>query len=216
MIIDYSVSYAIAAGFTTVIFIIRKEMKDLFKKTVGDRISKQIETKYIYQRIDNIPNNFRRFSERKKPWGTAHALYCCRDLINENFAVINADDYYGKEAFCSLGKFLDNPDADGCSIGFILKNTLSDNGTVSRGICKADTEGMLKSVIETKNIIRNTSGIIMGTVSEQKVTLDENDIVSMSMWGFTLPFMDILSDTLSEFFVDLSDNDLKSELSARC
>lgn len=210
LIIDYSVDYAIKAGFTTVIFIIRKEMDELFRNAVGNRVAEKIETKYVFQQIDDIPDNYNRFKDRTKPWGTAHALYCCRDVISENFAVINADDFYGQSAFDCLGTFLDAPDADGCSIGFVLKNTLSENGTVNRGICKTDSNNFLKSVVETRNITRN-KGRIYGVVSGEEVTLDENDIVSMSMWGFTKSFMERLSVNIREFFRELSD-DAKSEL----
>lgn len=212
LIIDYSVNYAIEAGFSTVIFIIRKEMEEIFREAVGNRISKKIETKYVYQQIEDIPDDYSRFSDRTKPRGTAHALYCCRNVINENFAVINADDYYGSEAFGCLGGFLDKPDADGCSIGFILKNTLSENGTVNRGICKTNSDNLLDSVVETRNISRDKDGSLTGMAADKEVTLNENDIVSMSMWGFTKSFLEKLSEKLGIFFRGLLDNDTKAEL----
>lgn len=212
LIIDYSVNYAIEAGFSSVVFIIRKDLDLLFKNMIGNRISKIIDTKYVYQQIDDIPDDFSRFSGRTKPWGTAQALYCCREQLSGNFAVINADDYYDKGAFIRLGKFPDNSDDDGCSIGFILKNTLSGNGTVNRGICKTDDNGYLKSVVETKNIARNNDGSITGTVSGETVQLDENEIVSMNMWGFSEKFLTALSKNLSSFLAELSDNDMRSEL----
>lgn len=212
LIIDYSVNYAIKAGFSSVIFIIRKEMEEIFREAVGNRVSEKIETKYVYQQIEDIPDDYRRFNDRTKPWGTAHALYCCRGVINENFAVINADDYYGSEAFVCLGEFLDKPDADGCSIGFILKNTLSENGTVNRGICKTNSYNLLDSVVETRNIARDKDGVIIGTAADKEVTLNENDIVSMSMWGFTKDFLEKLTENLEIFYKGLQDNDTKSEL----
>lgn len=212
LIIDYSVNYAIEAGFSSVIFIIRKDMDAIFRESVGDRISEKINIKYVYQQIDDIPDDYKRFKDRCKPWGTAHALYCCRNIIKENFAVINADDYYGREAFCLLGEFLDTPNADGCSVGFALKNTLSENGTVNRGICETNSDNFLKSVVETRNIARNACGKITGTVSGQEVTLNESDIVSMSMWGFTHSFLGKLSERLESYFHSLPDNNMESEI----
>lgn len=212
LLIDYSVKDAIDAGFDRVVFIIRRDIEKLFKETIGDRISKLIRTEYVFQDKTFLPCRRDDFPERTKPWGTAQALYCCKDVINGNFAVINADDYYGRESYKLLAEFLKAPDASACSVGFVLKNTLSDNGTVNRGICRTDEKSLLTSVEETKKIQREPDGVIRGLRNGSTVTLDENDIVSMSLWGFTPDFMDRLTESFADFLNTLSPDDLTSEL----
>ncbi|MGN0637349.1 MAG: NDP-sugar synthase [Huintestinicola sp.] len=212
LLIDYSVTDAIDAGFDRVIFIIRRDIEKLFRETIGDRISRLIETEYVFQEKNELPCRSEDFPQRTKPWGTAQALYCCRNVINGNFAVINADDYYGGESFKLLADFLKAPDASACSVGFVLKNTLSDHGTVNRGICRINENGLLAAVEETKKIQRDPDGIIRGSRKGSPVTLDENDIVSMSMWGFTPDFMERLTESFTGFISSLETGDVTSEL----
>jgi len=212
LLIDYSINDAIEAGFDKVVFIIRKDIEKLFKETIGSRISEKIETEYVFQDRSTLPVRSSEFAQRTKPWGTAQALYCCKDVIDGNFGVINADDFYGKKAFVALAEFLKAHDASACSVGFVLKNTLSDNGTVNRGVCSVDEKGLLVKVEETKKISRNSSGIVTGTRNGKEVKLSEDDIVSMSMWGFTPQFMDRLTARLSDFVNSLSADDITSEM----
>lgn len=212
LLIDYSVTDAIEAGFDRVVFIIRRDIEKLFKETIGDRISKLIKTEYVYQEINELPFRKDDFPNRTKPWGTAQALYCCKNILSGNFAVINADDYYGRESFQLLADFLKSPDASACSVGFVLKNTLSDNGTVNRGICRIDEKGLLAAVEETKKIQRDPDGVIRGLRNGSPVVLDENDIVSMSMWGFTPDFTQRLTASFTDFIRPLPSGDCSAEL----
>lgn len=212
LLIDYSVCDAIKAGFTRVVFIIRKDIEELFKSTIGERISRQIKTEYVFQSPDQLPCRCGDFPSRTKPWGTAQALYCCKDVIDGPFAIINADDFYGTDAFMRLGEFLKAPDADGCSVDFLLKNTLSDYGTVNRGVCCSDESDMLTSVEETKGISRGEDGVIRGTYKGEERILSEMDKVSMSMWGFNADFMPKLENRLAEFLGTLPADEPKAEL----
>ncbi|MGN1422439.1 MAG: sugar phosphate nucleotidyltransferase [Oscillospiraceae bacterium] len=212
LLIDYSVFDALRAGFDRVVFIIRHDIEELFKSTIGDRVSRVVKTEYVFQSPDKLPCRAADFPERTKPWGTAQALYCCKDVIDGPFAVINADDFYGADAFMKLSEFLNNFTADGCSVDFLLKNTLSDNGTVNRGVCKAGADGLLTSVEETRGISRGADGVIRGTAAGGERILDENDTVSMSMWGFGRDFMPILERRLRGFLEKLPSGDPKSEL----
>ncbi|MBP1545234.1 MAG: NTP transferase domain-containing protein [Oscillospiraceae bacterium] len=212
LLIEYSIRDAIEAGFSKVVFIIRRDIEQIFKDTIGDRISQIIPTEYVFQDRDMLPVRTNDFSNRTKPWGTAQALYCCKNVLSENFGVINADDFYGKKAFVSLAGFLQDPDASACSVGFILKNTLSDNGTVNRGICHINEAGLLVNVEETKKIEKSINGVIRGIRNDNEVILNENDTVSMSMWGFKPSFVNRLSDRLSSFITALSPNELTAEM----
>ena len=212
LLIDYSIHDAIRAGFDRVVFIIRRDIEELFKSTIGDRTAAHIPVEYVFQSADVLPCREGEFPSRTKPWGTAHALWCCRDVLDGPFAVINADDFYGADAFSCLGKFLESFDADACSVGFLLKNTLSDNGTVNRGVCKADDSGLLQFVEETKQISKGSDGIITGTYNGAVRTLEDDDIVSMSMWGFGADFMPKLERRLVEFLGSLVSDEPKAEL----
>lgn len=212
LLIDYSVHDAIKAGFTRVVFIIRKDIEQLFKETIGDRISRHIKTEYVFQSADKLPIRAEDFTERTKPWGTAQALYCCKDISDEPFGIINADDFYGADAFEKLAGFLKSFTADACSVGFILKNTLSDNGTVNRGVCKTRSDGTLSAVEETRGIGRNADGVITGRYKGENRILNENDTVSMSMWGFSPEFFPRLEKQLTDFISALPENDNSSEL----
>ncbi len=212
LLIDYSIYDAVKAGFDRVVFIIRKDIEQLFKSTIGERVCQHIKVDYVYQSVDKLPCRKDDFPERTKPWGTAHALWCCKDVLDGPFAVINADDFYGRDAFLRLGGFLSSFDADGCSVGFMLKNTLSDFGGVNRGICKANDMGLLCSVEETRGIKRNADGTLTGTYRGMERALDEYNIVSMSMWGFNTDFIPRLEQRFSEFLQTIESSDNKSEL----
>ena len=154
IIMDYSIYDAIEAGFNKVVFIIRKDLEKDFKEVIGNRIEKLIRVEYVFQDLDDLPDGYKKPEGRTKPWGTGQAILCCRDIVKEPFAVINADDYYGKEGFHKIYQFLNTPsyqENQYCMAGFILGNTLSDNGTVTRGVCKGEN-GVLKSIVETSGI----------------------------------------------------------------
>ena len=185
IIIDFSIYDAREAGFEKVIFIIKKAIEEEFKIHIGNRISKYMDVEYIFQELDKIPAGFQVPKERVKPWGTAHAVLCCASSIDGPFAVINADDYYGKEAYVKVHDYLiqEQPD-DGilhiCMAGFRLGNTLSDNGSVTRGVCHIE-EGALTGVTETHNIFKTADGA--EARNDDKVEkLDVKNLVSMNMW----------------------------------
>ena len=212
LLIDYSVQDAVKNGFTRVLFIIRKDIEELFKSTIGDRISRIVKTDYVFQSTENLPVRANDFPARTKPWGTAQALYCCKDALDGDFAVINADDFYGAKASAALAEFFRNPTADACSVDFLLKNTLSENGPVNRGICRKSAEGLLTSVEETKQISRGADGVIRGKYDGYERILGDDDTTSMSMWGFNVGFMDILAHQLRKFLNNLQPDELKAEL----
>ena len=196
-IIDFSVYDAKAAGFNKVVFIIKHEIEKEFKEIVGSRIEKMIDVDYAFQELDMLPEGFVCPEDRQKPWGTAHAIYCARKVVNTPFAVINADDYYGKSAYQKMYNHLKEQKGDFCMVGFRLQNTLTENGTVSRGICEVQN-GHLKSVTERTKIL------------DCKYTEDDNTwvelppdcIVSMNMWGFTPDVFDYIENDLKEFFAE--------------
>ncbi len=194
-IIDFSVYDAKAAGFNKVVFIIKHEIEKDFKEIVGKRIEKMIDVDYAFQELDMLPDGFVCPNDRVKPWGTAHAIYCARDKVNTPFAVINADDYYGKSAYQKMYDHLKEQKGDFCMVGFRLENTLTENGTVSRGICEVKN-GVLKSVTERTKILD-----CKYTEDDEKwVTLAPDSIVSMNMWGFTPEIFNYIENDLKEFF----------------
>lgn len=209
IIMDYSIHDAIEAGFNEVVFIIRKDIENEFKKVIGNRITDicakyNVTVDYAFQDINDIPGILP--EGRTKPWGTGQAVLSAKNIIDSPFVVINADDYYGKEAFKAVHEFLVNG-GKSCMAGFVLKNTLSDNGSVTRGICKMDSDNNLTEIIETKNIIKTD----YGAVADDQV-LDIDSLVSMNMWGLTLDFLDLLEEGFKEFFnKEVSQDPLKSE-----
>lgn len=209
IIMDYSIHDAIEAGFNEVVFIIRKDIEDEFKRVIGNRITDicakyNVTVDYAFQDINDIPGILPK--GRTKPWGTGQAVLAAKNIIDSPFAVINADDYYGKEAFKAVHEFLING-GKSCMAGFVLKNTLSDNGSVTRGICKMDTNNNLTEIIETKNIIKTEDG----AVADDQV-LDIDSLVSMNMWGLTPDFLDVLEEGFEDFFEkEVSQDPLKSE-----
>ena len=196
-IIDFSVFDAKAAGFNKVVFIIKHEIEKEFKEIVGLRIEKMIDVDYAYQELDMLPEGFSCPADRQKPWGTAHAIYCARDKVDTPFAVINADDYYGKGAYEKMYNHLKEQKGDFCMVGFKLKNTLTENGTVSRGICEVDN-GILQSVTERTKILdcKYTED------DKNWVELPPECIVSMNMWGFTPEIFSYIENDLKEFFAE--------------
>ena len=218
IIMDYSIHDAIEAGFNKVVFIIRKDIENEFKDVIGNRIeavckAHSVTVEYVFQDINDIPGELP--AGRTKPWGTGQAVLACKDVLHEPFAVINADDYYGKEAFVKLHGFLEKytPEKanEFCMAGFILKNTLSENGAVTRGVCKVNEEGYLTGVDETSNIVKTSEGA--GVDNEGTLTpIDAESYVSMNMWGLTPEFMQTLEDGFKEFFANMGDkNILKAE-----
>lgn len=217
LLIDYSVYDTVKNGFTRVVFIIRRDIEELFKSTIGARVEKLVQTEYVYQSPDKLPVRCGDFPSRTKPWGTAQALWCCKDVLDGEFAVINADDFYGAEAFSLLGEFLKAPKCAGCSVDFLLKNTLSEIGAVNRGICRTDASHFLTLVEETKEIKRGADGVIRGKFGGEERILGDGDTTSMSMWGFKAEFMSVLEGQLIRFLNALSADDLTSELTiAEC
>lgn len=212
IIIDYSIHDAIEAGFDKVIFVIRKDIEKEFKEVIGDRISKKIEVQYAFQEISDLPGGFTP-GERKKPWGTGQAILAAKDLISEPFAVINADDYYGKEGFALVHDFLVSDEAAGankfCMAGFKLKNTLSDNGGVTRGVCK-EKDGYMTSIVETSNIEKIDGRAAVRSGDEVKY-YDDNVLVSMNMWGIPASFLGVLKVGFEDFLRELPADDIKSE-----
>lgn len=209
IIMDYSVHDAIEAGFNQVIFIIRKDIEEDFKNAIGNRIADicarfDVKVDYAFQDIRDIPGELP--EGRTKPWGTGQAVLAAKDLIDAPFIVINADDYYGKEGFRAVHEYLVEGGTS-CMAGFVLKNTLSDNGAVTRGVCKMDADSNLTEVAETKNIVKAADG-----AQADGVKLDVNSLVSMNMWGLTPDFVDTLEAGFKEFFEkEVPQNPLKSE-----
>lgn len=202
IIMDYSIHDAIEAGFNKIIFIIRKDIEVDFKDIIGNRIEKicaahDVEVGYCFQDLHDLPRGIVCPEGRSKPWGTGQAVLAAKDLVQEPFCVINADDYYGKQAFKLLHDFLieGHRDNEFAMAGFVLKNTLSDNGTVTRGVCEVNEEGYLTDVHETHDIAKTKDG-----VEANGVTLDPNANVSMNMWALSPAFMQTLEDGFVEFF----------------
>ncbi len=212
LMIDYSIYDALKVGFNRVVFIIRHDIEELFRETIGNRVGELVETAYVCQSVDRLPVRQGDFPSRTKPWGTAQALYCCKDAVKGKFAVINSDDFYSPAAFADLAHFLKNPSADACSVDFLLKNTLSNNGAVNRGICRTNSDGLLTEVLEHKQIIRGADGVIRGKFEEYERILEEDSTASMNMWGFCEGFMPIVEERFSEFLENLDYDDPKSEL----
>lgn len=209
IIMDYSIHDAIEAGFNHVIFIIRKDIENEFKEVIGNRIStickeNNVTVDYAFQDINDIPGELP--EGRTKPWGTGQAVLAAKSLLTTPFIVINADDYYGKAGFKAVHEYLVNG-GESCMAGFVLKNTLSDNGGVTRGICKMDEHNNLTEVVETKNIVKTDKG-----AESDGIRLDVESLVSMNMWGLTPDFLETLDNGFVDFFKkDVVENPLKAE-----
>lgn len=221
IIMDYSIHDAIEAGFNKVVFIIRKDIKEAFHDAIGKRIEGicnrlNVEFTYAYQELDDLPEEIKKPVDRSKPWGTGQAVLVCKDIIKEPFVVINADDYYGKEAFVKLHDFLVSGEDLGREFtmgmgGFILKNTLSDNGTVTRGVSVVDENGLLSQVHETTGIEMGENGQIKCDSEEVQEWISPEDKVSMNMWAGYPEFLDFLAEDFKDFLANVEEGDLKSE-----
>ena len=211
-IIDFSVYDALVSGFDKVVFVIKEENLELFRETIGGRFEDRIKVEYAFQRIDDLPEGFSVPKDRVKPWGTAHAMLAARSIVNEPFAVINADDFYGRSAYSSLAKHLSTKHSDGaseyCMVGYVLKNTLTENGTVSRGVCSV-TDGYLTDVTERTKIARQ-GNVALYYEDGQTVELDLDSIVSMNCWGFTPDVFDKVWLGFERFLRENADN-IKAE-----
>ncbi len=195
VLLDFSVYDAKMAGFTKVVFVIKHEIEEDFKRLVGNRISKTIKTEYVFQELDKLPVGFELPADRTKPWGTSHAILCCKDVINEPFAVVNADDFYGRSAFEKMAKALQEENDDYYMVGFRLANTLTENGTVSRGVCEMENGKLVKVVERTK-------------IADCKYTEDDGEtwvplaadtVVSMNLWGFKTDLFKYLEEGFVDF-----------------
>ncbi|MDD6320009.1 MAG: sugar phosphate nucleotidyltransferase [Oscillospiraceae bacterium] len=216
IIMDYSIHDAIEAGFDKIVFIIRHDIEDAFKEAIGNRIEGicaglGVEIAYAYQDLADIPAGYSVPEGRSKPWGTGQAVLSCKGIIKEPFAVINADDYYGKEAFVQIHSFLQNYDPahpnELSMAGFVLKNTLSDNGAVTRGLCQMNADGHLTDVMETSGIEKTADG-----AAADGRAIDPETLASMNFWGLTPEFVDTLDAGFEEFFRDtVPGNPLKAE-----
>ncbi|WP_347136596.1 nucleotidyltransferase family protein [[Clostridium] symbiosum] len=217
IIMDYSIHDALEAGFDRIVFVIRHDLEKDFREVIGDRIEKIAPVSYAFQELDDIPSGFTVPQDRKKPWGTGQAVLSVRDIVNEPFLVINADDYYGKEVFQKIHDYMTGdmdenaPVYDICMGGFILANTLSDNGGVTRGVCEVGEDEILRAVRETYNIIKTTDGLTASDKEGNPVTVREDQHVSMNMWGLTPAFIKELERGFPEFLSGLKEGDLKSE-----
>ena len=215
IIMDYSIYDALEAGFNKVVFVIRKDLEKDFKEIIGRRMEKLVEVEYAYQELDDISERFLKKTEgRRKPWGTGQAILCCKDVVDEPFLVINADDYYGKEAYREAYAYLtgrkDDNAYEACMVGFVLKNTLSDNGGVTRGVCKVDEHRMLSEIVETSNIVKTAEGAAVQT-EDGAVPIDVESEVSMNMWGLSPAFFDVLEKGFDVFLEKLDPENLKGE-----
>lgn len=202
-IIDYSVYDAIKAGFGKVVFVIRKSIEKDFLETFGNRFSPNVKFEIAYQELDMLPQGFSAPSDRTKPWGTAHAVWTTRNLINEPFAVINADDFYGYDSFRVLAEQLSKPDLPKGSyfmVGYKLAKTLSEQGAVSRGICSTNSKHLLTDVVERTSIERINGVVKYKDENGNMVAVDENSQVSMNFWGFTPDFFSYTEKLMTDFF----------------
>ncbi len=200
-IIDYSVYDCIRAGFDKVVFIIKEENLEIFEETIGSRIKGDIKIEYAFQNMNDLPDGFSCPSDRVKPWGTAHALHACRNIVDDKFVIFNADDFYGKETFEAMFESLSSVDSENFTMpGYVLANTLSENGHVARGICEAEN-GFIKHIREVKKIMRVDGNTKFEENGEWK-EIDENVSVSMNFWGFTPDVFKYVEEGFIEFLTN--------------
>lgn len=201
ILLDYSVYDAVKAGFNKVVFVIKHAIEQDFRTVTAKHIEKMVKTEYVFQEIDELPEGFTCPADRTKPWGTAHAVLCCKDVVHEPFAVINADDYYGKTAFTHMADFLRNNDKDYCMVGFRLANTLTENGSVSRGVCEIENDE-LKSVTERTKIVD-----CKYTEDDGKtwIEMSPDTVVSMNLWGFMPDLFKYAADGFVDFLKEKID-----------
>lgn len=216
IIVDYSVYDALRAGFGKVVFLIRRDIEEAFREKVGRAVEKRVDTAYVFQDIENLPPGFTVPPDRTKPWGTGHAVLCCKDVVDRPFAAINADDFYGATAYQALAAYLrEARDQDGvgdyCLVGYALRNTLSEHGHVARGICEVTPDGYLANLRERTRIQRFPDGIKYSDDGISWVTLPEETIASMNMWGFTPGFFGALEARFPVFLRTNAANLSKAE-----
>ena len=214
IIMEYSIYDAIAAGFNKVVFITRKDLEEEFKKIIKPSVAEQVEVEYVFQELDNLPEGFTVPDGRTKPWGTGHAILSCLGTVKEPFAVINADDYYGKEAFVKIHDFLANVDTNSMNfamVGFQLANTLSENGQVTRGVCLVDDNNKLTHVEEHFAIEQAGDIATAKNGAGEAVELSLDTVISMNLWGFTPNFLDALQERFVEFLNGIKGNETKAE-----
>ena len=217
IIMDYSIHDAMEAGFNKVIFIIRRDLEKDFKEIIGHRIEKLLPVEYAYQELEDLPAGYEVTPGRTKPWGTGQAVLSVKGMVDGPFLVINADDYYGREGFRRIHDYMaEHMDSqseiyDICMGGFVLSNTLSDNGTVTRGVCQVDEEGYLTNVTETYNIQMKEDGLHATDESGAPVTISPSQPVSMNMWGLPASFVQELEKGFPVFLDNLKEGDIKSE-----
>jgi len=202
-IIDYSIYDAIRAGFGKVVFVIRESFAEAFSNSFSKKLEGKIETAYVFQELNNVPDGIEYTSERKKPWGTGHAILVAKDVITEPFAVINADDFYGASSYKMISDYLSSAEGselpDYCMVGYSLKHTLSDHGFVSRGVCETDKNNYLKTVIERTHIEKVDGNILTELYDGSKMEMTGKEVVSMNIWGFTPSYFDFLEKYFEAF-----------------
>lgn len=217
IIMDFSIYDAMAAGFEKIVFVIKKANEQVFKESIGNRVSEKIQVEYVYQELSKIPEGFTVPEGREKPFGTGHAILCCKDVLDGPFAVINADDYYGKHAYLALYDYLMNHQDDEkyryAMVGYALKNTLTENGHVARGICKTDAQGYLEEIVERTHIEKRGEGAAFTEDDGKNWTeVSTDSIVSMNMWGFSQSLLKELEMGFEEFLKnEIPANPLKAE-----
>lgn len=217
IIMDYSIHDALEAGFNKVIFIIRKDLEADFREIIGNRIEKVAHVEYAFQELDALPEGYSVPENRKKPWGTGQAVLSIKGMVHEPFLVINADDYYGKEGFKKIHDYMvtemdvQSDVYDMCMGGFILENTLSENGSVTRGVCRLNEDGTLNDVTETYDIEWKGNGLFASDEQGNPVLVEAQQHVSMNMWGLPPTFLDELEAGFPEFLDGISEGDVKAE-----
>ena len=205
----YAIYDALKAGFDRVVFVIRKENEAVFRERVGKFAEERTDTAYVFQELDKLPNGYKVPQGRTKPWGTAHAVFCCREAVRAPFAAINADDYYGQSSYVMLADYLttacDTPEVyDYCLVGFLLRNTVSANGTVSRGVCAVDADDNLVDVVERTRVREFNGTVKYAEGDEQWIALPDDSLASMNMWGFGQSFFDELEKRFVKFLDERS------------
>ncbi|MBJ2173268.1 nucleotide-diphospho-sugar transferase [Aureibaculum sp. A20] len=211
-ILDFSIYDALRAGFGKFVFIIRKSIENEFKSVFDKKLKGKANVEYVFQEVENVPEAYQNIG-REKPWGTAHALQMAKDVVHENFAVINADDFYGKEAFEVMANTLLKTDKNSYSfnmMGYLLKNTVSDYGFVSRGECQVNESGFLSSVIERTHIEKVDNKLLRKDDQGNFIAIDENTVVSMNFWGFTPKYFEFGDELFNEFLA-VNKTNLKAE-----
>ncbi len=216
IILDYSVYDAVKAGFDKIVFVIKKEIEEDFKNIIGNKLDGVVEVAYAFQDINNLPEGYAVPDGRIKPWGTGHAVLSCKGMIDGNFAVINSDDYYGGETFKLIYDELTREKAESdkyqfCMVGFLVENTLTENGSVARGVCQTNAEGYLTDIVERTKIEKRNGKIAFTEDGENWTNIPEGTTVSMNCWGFTKEMMTELETRFADFLNKNKDNMLKCE-----